>query len=72
MLKKVIKYFSFNALWILMFIPLWPVEDLHLFRLSLSLLAAGTLAVFQVLFVLRGLIPSARSRVRASGRLKKY
>jgi hypothetical protein len=49
-IKKTMKNFSLNILWILMFIPLWPVEDLHLLRLSFSFLAAGTLAVFQVLF----------------------
>jgi len=49
-LIKILKYFSLNCLWILMFLCLWSLEDLHLLRLSASFFAALLLAIFQVLF----------------------
>jgi hypothetical protein len=49
-LIKILKNYSLNLLWILMFLSLWPLEDYHLIRLSASFLAALLLAVFQVLF----------------------
>jgi len=47
---KILKNFSLNLLWIIMFISLWNIENYPLFRLSASFLAALLLAVFQVLF----------------------
>jgi len=50
MLFKILKNYSLNLLWILMFLSLWPLEDYHLRRLTASFSAALLLSVFQVLF----------------------
>jgi hypothetical protein len=47
---KILKCFSLNLFWILMFICLYPVENFHLIRFSASFLAAAILAIFQVVF----------------------
>jgi hypothetical protein len=50
-LFKILKNFSLNIFWILMFITLWPIDNNYpILRLSASFLAALLLAVFTVLF----------------------
>jgi len=50
---RILKNFLINIfwiLWILMFLRLWSLEDMHLLRLCASFFAALLLAVFEVLF----------------------
>jgi len=43
---KITRNASLNMLWIMMFIPLWPIEDLHILRLLTSFAGAWVLAFF--------------------------
>jgi len=49
-LNKILKNFSLNLFWIIMFISLWDIENHHLLRVTASFSAALLLAIFTVLF----------------------